>query len=348
MDAPRFSTRRARTSPENRESQVMTVEHVSAEPKSASPATDTPNPNPNRHRGFWILGGVLLLVPVAVVAASWLLTANLEPPSSAEAQPIANPNASIVQQAEKVVEKIDWPSTVLDGEPAKQLLLETLLAARDRLEASPGYTATMKRQERIDGKLGPEQTIALKVRHNPFAIYMKFLPPDSGKEVVYAEGRYDGHMIAHLGGLSRAFLPRLKVAPDSALAMNGNRHPVTEAGLLNLTNKLIWFRRLDLKDAEATTLLDRATDSEGRSWLRSVHTHPHQNPDRPFMYVEILYDPVSKIPMRISSYDWPEPGDTGDDKKLAERYQYDDLDLNAPLTDLDFDPANPDYDFKRF
>ncbi|HEU5115651.1 MAG TPA: DUF1571 domain-containing protein [Isosphaeraceae bacterium] len=33
---------------------------------------------------------------------------------------------------------------------------------------------------------------------------------------------------------------------------------------------------------------------------------------------------------------------------MAEQYEYDDLNLNAPLTDLDFDPANPDYDFKRF
>ncbi|HEU5115843.1 MAG TPA: DUF1571 domain-containing protein, partial [Isosphaeraceae bacterium] len=292
MDAPRFSSRRARTSPENRESQVMTIEHVSAEPDQTVPTPDErTRPARTSHRARWIAAGILILIPLTLALASWALTPKLEPVSPDESQALAQPDAQLLQKAEQEVESLDWPETVLDGEPAKKLLLKSLLAARDRLEAVSGYTATMRRQERIDGKLGPEQTIALKIRHNPFAVYMRFLEPDAGKEVVYAEGRYDNDVMAHLGGLSRAFLPRLKVAPDSRLAMNGNRHPITEAGLLKLTDKLIWFRRLDLTDEEASTTLDRVTDANGREWLRSFHTHPHRNPDRPFMDIEILYDP---------------------------------------------------------
>lgn len=177
---------------------------------------------------------------------------------------------------------------------------------------------------------------------------MKFLQPDAGREAVYAEGRYDDHVIAHPGGMTRAFLPRLKVPPDSPLALAGNRHPVTDAGILNLTEKLIRFREMDLDDPEASTVLDTVTDPDGRTWLRSVHDHPVYHPDRPFQYVEVLYDPEMKLPLRISSYDWPEPGDSSGDRKLAERYFYDDLRLDASLSNLDFDPANPAYEFKRF
>jgi hypothetical protein len=33
---------------------------------------------------------------------------------------------------------------------------------------------------------------------------------------------------------------------------------------------------------------------------------------------------------------------------LAERYLYENLDLDADLTALDFDPANPEYAFHRY
>lgn len=326
----------------------MTVDHIPA--AETPPSADSPQPAPPSrppHLRRWLLLGGLLAIPLSIALASWALTPDLQPPAPEKSRALAQPDAHLLEQAEQEVGSITWPDSPLDGTPAKKLLLRSLLAARDRLEAVSGYTATLLRQERIDGKLGPEQTIAIKVRHNPFAIYMRFLKPDSGKEVVYAEGRYDNDVIAHPGGFSRALLPRLKVPPDSRLALAGNRHPVTEAGLLNLTNKLIAFRRLDLRDPEAQTLLDRTTDADGRTWLRSIHTHPHRNPERPFEYIEILYDPETKIPVRISSYDWREPGDTGD-LKLAERYAYKDLNLDAPLTELDFDPANPDYEFKRF
>lgn len=239
-----------------------------------------------------------------------------------------------------------WPETALDGPEAKQILLDSLSQARARLEAAGGYTATFRRRERVNDALGDEQVIRMKCRNSPFAIYFRFDTPEPGKEVVYAEGRYDNQMIAHSVGFSRKLIPRIKVAPTSALAMRGNRHPITEAGLLNLTNRLINFRKMDLDDPEAGTTLDRWADpASGRTWLRSIHTHPHFSESRPFQYIEVLYDPETRIPHKITSYDWPRPGETGP-RKLAEQYQYDDLDLKAPLTDLDFDPANPAYDFQ--
>ena len=187
----------------------------------------------------------------------------------------------------------------------------------------------------------------MKVRHRPFAIYFKFLPPSPGKEVVYAEGRHDNKVIAHAGGWARRLIPRLAVPPDHPIALAENRHPVTEAGLANLTAKLIGYRRMDLEEPDAVTILERVTGPDGRSWLRSLHLHEHKVAERPFARVEVLYDPDHQLPMRITNYDWPEPGHTGE-LHLAERYCYEDLKLDVALTALDFDPANPDYGFHRF
>jgi hypothetical protein len=302
--------------------------------------------HPRRFRLRWVALTVVA-IPLVAFGLSLVLTPSLEPPRPAESRPLASADAAEVEAAEAKVESLVWPEGRLEGADAKTLLLDVLEAARERLLAVPGYTATFRRRERIDGKIGPPQTIELKVRHRPFGVYMKFLEPEAGKEVVYAEGRYGDDVMAHPGGMARALLPRLKVPPDSKLALAGNRHPITEAGLLNLTEKLIAYRELDLTDPEAITVLDRWTDPEGRAWLRSIHDHPHHKAERPFKYIVVLYDPGTKLPVKITSYDWPKDGQAGD-LKLAEEYFYDELKLDAPLTDLDFDPANPAYDFKRF
>src|SRR5262249_15881174 len=159
--------------------------------------------------------------------------------------------------------------------------------------------------------------------------------PKAGKEVVYAEGHRDNKVIAHNGDWTRKLVPRLAVAPDSIVAMADQRHPVTEAGLLHLAEKLLHFRKLDMADADASTAGARTPAGQGRPWLRSVPVPSVADGSRPFTRVEVLYDPATQFPLRISSFDWPEPGHSGD-LNLAERYAYDDLKLDAPLTDADF------------
>jgi hypothetical protein len=313
-----------------------------------------------RFKGWRVWLGFAAAVPVAFVAACMFLTAPLEPAGgvtgSGESQPIeaigGSPGAgagAIASVATGVVSSpnaMTWPANELSGLEATRMLYEVLEQVEHRLSNLPGYTATLVRQERVGGKLGPEQHIKLKIRHRPFGIYLRFIQPDAGKEAVYAEGRYDNHVIAHAGGVGRFLVPRLKVPPTSAVALAGNRHPVTDAGLLALTRRLVSFRKLDLEDPDAETILDTYEDESGRTWWRSIHKHTIRNSARPFAYVEVNYDPETGFPLRIESYEWPEPGDPGP-RRLAERYFYEDLNTEAVLSDIDFDPANPTYEFRR-
>lgn len=296
---------------------------------------------------WWGLVGVVIAPIVALAGVSWWLTEPLEDSGqgSVDGSRLTRAAASVPTKRPSDVPP-PWPASRLDGEAAKQVLLETLTAVGERIARIEGYTATFRKQERIRGNLGPEQTLAMKVRQQPFAVYLKFLSPNAGKEVVYAEGHHENKVIAHSTGVSRWLVPRLAVPPDHPIALADSRHAVTEAGLANLTARLIGFRRMDLRDPEAVTILDRTTDADGHLWLRSIHTHPHKAPERPFARVEVEYDPETRFPLRISSFDWPEDGRQGE-LLLAERYAYDNLDFDASLSALDFDPANPAYAFQR-
>lgn len=259
----------------------------------------------------------------------------------------AAPGAACTQAKAESAE-LAWPEQRLDGDAAKKLLLQALLEADERLERIGGYTATFRKQERIEGKLGEEQTIEIKVRNRPFAVYFKYLGSQAGKEVVYAEGRHENKLIAHSSGWSRRLLPRLAVPPTHPLALAENRHPITDAGLATLTRKLLSYRRMDLLDAEAITVLDRTNGPDGRPLPRSLHLHYNRKSERPFTRVEVLYDAETFIPIEITNYDWPEPGQPNAEPLLAEHYAYGDLRLGVNLTDVDFDPANPAYAFHRY
>lgn len=314
----------------------------------------TPRQPGRRKRWYWTFG----TVPALVAGMSWLLTEPMSaPPIAASNHAATAPTASTpppipeTATTPTATAKLGWTEDRVDGEPAKQQLLDTMRLVRDRLNLHDGYTGIFRKQERIKGKLTAEQTMYSKVRREPFAIYFRFLKPSAGKEVVYATGRFDGHMIAHETGLARRLLPRLKVAPDSTLAMAENRHPITNAGLFNLVEKLVVYRELDMGDDLAETILDWHTDAQGTKRPRSIHLHKEYRPSRPFAYVEILYDPETFLPSQFLGYDWPADRDTPivpENLDLGERYVYEDVNFDVRFTDLDFDPAHPDYEFTRF
>ena len=297
----------------------------------------------NRRCAWWV--AILLLALIG--CACWWLTEPLEKPGASTRREVARP-ALISETPTANPAPPPWPAGKLEGMAAKRLLLASLEAARRRLDAVDGYTATFRRQERLRGKLGPQQTLRMKARPNPFAIYLKVEAPKAGKEIVFARGKHDDKLIAHNGDWKDKLIPRLKLDPTGTIALADSRHPITEAGLVNLTDRLVNYRRLDMKEQGAVTVLDRHREPDGREWLRSVHTHADPASGRPFARVEVLYDPETRLPLQISSYDWPETGQSPAELLLAERYRYDDLDLDALLSDLDFDPANPSYAFSRF
>lgn len=314
------------------------------------PTTVAPRPpeRPNSpgpaHPRRWLRRGSLVVLGIlaAVCGAAWWLTKSNDLSRSVAGAESASTADSVAAKAHV----LEWPADRLEGEPAKILLLDWLLADVAKLDRIEGYSATFRKQERIRGKLGPEQTFAMKVRHRPFSIYLRSIAPKAGREILFVEGERDNRLIFHNGDWTR-HLPKLPIEPTSRIALADNRHPITDAGLANLTRRLVRYRRLDLTDPDAKTVLDRTIGPDGRPWLRSTHTHTIRKADRPFARIEVLYDPETRLPAQISGFDWPEADHSPDaPTDLAERYSYSDLVTDSPPVATDFDEANPAYGFR--
>lgn len=207
-------------------------------------------------------------------------------------------------------------------------------AAYDRVTT---YTAVFHKQQRVAGKLLPEETILLKCRKNPFSLYMNWIrAPYKGSELLYVAGWNEDRVRAHRGGILR-FVTRNLDPRDPGL-MAGNLRPVTSTGIGYLlesvatkTRKATKFSELKFSERGQETTYGRNTQV-----LELVFPRERANDYDGYRYV-INQDVESKILVRIRIYD-------GHDQ-LVENYGYENLDLNAPLADADFDPKNPEYHF---
>ena len=252
--------------------------------------------------------GVLGLVALGLAAASWSLTASLEPGDAGTAsRPAPTPALPPVPIASRP-ELPAWPESRLEGPAAKELLLRILEAVDRSFRAIPTYTVSFRKQERINGKLLPEQTYLLKVRQEPFAVYMKGIHPAAGRELIYAEGYHDNHVIGHPAGLSRLLVPRLKLPPDHPMILAESRHPMDQAGLGNLIRKLVGFRRKDLEEGDEVTVLDRVVTPEGKAWLRSTHVHRQHRSGDPWPRRRSCTIPPPGFPSASSATTGRRPG----------------------------------------
>jgi len=211
----------------------------------------------------------------------------------------------------------------------------------------PDYTCLLVKRERIDGKLGEHQYMAVKIRNHPFSVYLNFLKPEevAGREVIYVYGANKNELQAHEGKGLRARLGTFSFNPTSAMAMEGNRYPITQIGIANLTHRLIEVAEHDKKYGECDVQFRKGAKVNDRVCTIIEVTHPI--PRRNFLFHKaIVYvDDQLNVPIRYEAYSWPKvPGGA---PVLDEEYTYINLKTNVGLTDADFDIHNPSYHFKE-
>ena len=97
-------------------------------------------------------------------------------------------------------------------------------------------TATFVKQEAFRNRLGKPETIEMKYRA-PHDIYMRWIKgPNKGQETVYREGKNDGKLTGHRGGMLG--MVSMDLLPTGSMAMEGNHHPITDAGIVQLCKML--------------------------------------------------------------------------------------------------------------
>lgn len=293
-----------------------------------------------RGNGRFILGFVLGLVAGGLLAMSYRGSSR----SAAEPERLGGAG-----QAARTVD-----STM---DEVLQIAREALAHLRQNVD---DYTATLVQQETTGGRLGEAHEMSMKVhcRHRgpnrdgsaPFRVYLRFERPASvaGREVIYAEDRYDGKLVVHEGGLLG--LLTVYLDPTGLVAMRGQRYPIYEIGLTNLVKKLIEKGEEDRTNPNVTVTITRDWELDGQRCDLIVvrRSQPNGQPDD-FSRAEICFDRERHLPLRYAAYGWPPgPLETADmaDAPLLESYTYLNVNTNVGLTESDFDHKNPDYQFR--
>lgn len=253
---------------------------------------------------------------------------------------------------------VETDDSSVSADAGETTLTQLLDQARRLTELMSGqlddYTAVFVKQERDDdGRLGEESRIAMKVQTkfrgpNDDAakrVYLKFESPAAlaGREVLWGEDLYEGQMAVHETG----FLLGLKTIwlhPTGMIAMNGQRYPISEIGMVRLAEKLI--ERGDVLQTESglSVQIDSSVQfgDEVATRYRIIRSNPVGGDDD-FSVAEIVMDLERNLILQYRSFGWENEVDGS--PQLLESYSYLNVRTNVGLTDEDFDVGNPEYHF---
>lgn len=241
--------------------------------------------------------------------------------------------------------KIDQAEHPLDA------VLDIAQRARDRINSEVAdYTTIMSNSVRVDGgELREEQFLYCKIRHErmedgkkiPFSIYTSFLKPQDklGQEAIWVEGQNDNKLVGHAPTVK---LP-VWLAPDGSIAMEGNRYPIWELGILKLLDQMIEKGNRDRQHGDCEVRLNTKATINERPCVMIEVVHPVKKEPFDFHICRIYIDLQDQLPVAYEGYIWPEK--PGDEPPLLERYVYTEIKTNVQLDDLDFDLANAEYQF---
>lgn len=213
---------------------------------------------------------------------------------------------------------------------------EWLVEAEAAYDKVTSYTAVFHKQQRVAGKLLPEETILLKYR-KPASLYMRWIrSPYKGSELLYVPSWNENRVMAHRGGILRFFTRNLD--PGHPALMADNLRPVTSTGIGYLLETVAINIRMASKAGELAFSVRGEETVYGRNTRVVEVVFPNQRLlDYDGFRFVINQDVESNILLRIRVCDL--------DDQLIEDYGYENLDLEAHLTDADFDPENPEYRF---
>ncbi|TWT56202.1 DUF1571 domain-containing protein [Allorhodopirellula solitaria] len=234
-------------------------------------------------------------------------------------------------------------------------LIEFATRAQLRFESEvDAYTCLLVKRETLEGKLEPTHYIRLKIRERrvdgerlvqPRSLYAKFLKPSDvvGREVLYVENERDGDLLVRRGGTR---LPNLTVEldPEGRLAKRESHYSIVQSGIRPMLEQILERieSEIDPDNIKIRYFADAKVD--GRPCQHIEVSQVERRSNSTFQVAKVYIDIEHELPVFFSSYAWADNPE--DDPVLQEQYAITQIDLNAELTDLDFDRTNPQYQFR--
>lgn len=201
------------------------------------------------------------------------------------------------------------------------------------------YQFLLVKRELVEGRDTGHQYLTCKVQTEPLRVYLKFLKPDkyAGREALYTTEPFENLIVRRGGTRSPNLVLNLK--PDSVLAMDGNRYPITHMDPKMLSKQLVERIEHELQFPD-TTLEKRYKakyDGQVGDFYQLVHKTKAEGQD--CQAAMMLISEEHNLPIYFKVYDW--------NNRVVEEYAFSRVIVNAPLEPAIFDEENPNYGFKR-
>ncbi len=255
--------------------------------------------------------------------------------SAAATQTAAAPQAQAAAPSSPAPPAAAFDFAQQPGEHPLAPIIRVCKACLDHVDRDiPTYSCTLVKRERLQGELGDPQTIDLKVRNSPFSVYMSFVKPHTGREVLFVDGQNQNDLIVREAGLL-GFAGKINLDPQSTTAMSEQKYPITRVGIRNLLAELIQHFQSDTKYTESEVAVNPKAELNKRPATLVQVTHPVPRQNFRSHIARIYFDNELHVPIYYDAYMWP--GQEGEQPPLEESYWYTNLKVNAGLTARDFD-----------
>jgi hypothetical protein len=227
---------------------------------------------------------------------------------------------------------------------AEHPLMPALRHAKTCLEKAQemsGYECTFSKKEVVGNEL-ISQTMKMKVRHDPFSVYMFFIEPSKGREVIFVEGKNDNKLQVHETGLV-ALIGTLSLAPEDSRVMAENRYPITRAGLKKMLESLVqqWEEETKYGETEVKYFQDAKVGDYKCRVIESSHPQPRKQ--FKFQMTRLWIDEKSGLAVRVQQFGFPKKKDAK--PPMLEDYAFTSIKPEVRLSDRDFDVNNPSYNY---
>ncbi|MBX3441540.1 MAG: DUF1571 domain-containing protein [Planctomyces sp.] len=224
--------------------------------------------------------------------------------------------------------------------PALKLARESRSALNDVRD----YEAVFIKREQLGGQL-QTQTMQLKLREQPFSVYLGYQEPNAGREILFVKGQNQNMLLAHEGSGIKSLAGTVSLAVDSPQARAENRHPITDLGMRRLVERVIvqWEDEAQYGGVEVQYYPDAKIGGVACPAIEC--SHPKKFRNFPMHVTRLYIDAESKLPVRLENYGYPPS--PGADAPLIEEYTYLKIRTNVGLKDEDFSIRNPNYAFSR-
>ncbi|MFN5287850.1 MAG: DUF1571 domain-containing protein, partial [Planctomyces sp.] len=234
-----------------------------------------------------------------------------------------------------------------DETGAEHPLKPALRVARDahrRVLQMSGYECIFAKKEVVDDDL-ISQKMKLKIRHEPFSVYMLFQDPREGREVIFVSGQNDNKLLVHETGLA-SLIGTLSLSPEDSRVKAENRYPITKAGMANMVQAVIeqWEVESKYGECDVKYFSDAKIEKYEKYNCRVIESsHPEPRRQFPFQITRLWIDEKTQLPVRVQQFGFPKKKDAK--PPVIEDYLFTDVQPDLRLTDSDFDKDNPAYNF---